>query len=526
MDQLPVSYRQKKTGVSLKYGKALVPLGVLLGSLAVYCLTLSPTINSFDSAELITGAYTLGIIHAPGYPLYLMLGHFAAMMPWGTVPSNVNFLSALFSAFAATITFFSCRRVSGITWSSLLATTCVAFSAIFWSQAVVAEVYALNALLLSGVIYLDIRFIQQPSALTLTALAFVLGLSMTNHPSTILLVPGMIISLWMGRQSIELSWSFLLAATGAFVLPLLLYLYLPLRFMAKPDLNYVAEYFTADLSSVRGLFWMVSGQMFAQEVFGRSLREGLLEAGTLVRVIWLNFLGAGFFLAIWGLSRLRDQKRVLIFLATGIVLNLLFFAFYDVIDNQQMIVPILILLAPALSHGISQLWADILGDKSMTPVAQFIRAAVMACVMVLLLAINWSAADRSNDWSTYVLASEILDEVEEDALILTQWTIATPLHYLQLVEGQKPDVRIFDRGLLALGIRDTLTRTGDISNKELNARINEQLKTMVEDTFSGREVYITEDDPLLRSLFCYDNVGQSLYRITAVGHDCLNNTPE
>ncbi len=58
----------------------------------VYWLTLSPTINSFDSAELITGAYSLGIIHAPGYPLYLLIANLAAHLPWGEIPVNVNLL--------------------------------------------------------------------------------------------------------------------------------------------------------------------------------------------------------------------------------------------------------------------------------------------------------------------------------------------------------------------------------------------------------------------------------------------------
>jgi len=40
----------------------------------VYLLTLCPGIYGFDSAELATGVYTQGIVHPPGFPLYMLIG--------------------------------------------------------------------------------------------------------------------------------------------------------------------------------------------------------------------------------------------------------------------------------------------------------------------------------------------------------------------------------------------------------------------------------------------------------------------
>ena len=77
------------------YGIALV---AALATLWLYLQTLSPTITGEDSGEFITAAYTLGIPHPPGYPLYCLIGHLFTKLPWGEVAWRVNLMSACFGA--------------------------------------------------------------------------------------------------------------------------------------------------------------------------------------------------------------------------------------------------------------------------------------------------------------------------------------------------------------------------------------------------------------------------------------------
>jgi hypothetical protein len=66
------------------FGKVdyLCGLLVLFVSFGVYLWTLTPTVGFHDSGELITVAYTLGIAHPPGYPLYTLLGKvFCTIIP-------------------------------------------------------------------------------------------------------------------------------------------------------------------------------------------------------------------------------------------------------------------------------------------------------------------------------------------------------------------------------------------------------------------------------------------------------------
>ena len=61
----------------------LVALGVTLGALALYVLTLAPTTQFWDTSEYMTAAHALGIAHPPGNPLFIILGHVWGLLPLG-----------------------------------------------------------------------------------------------------------------------------------------------------------------------------------------------------------------------------------------------------------------------------------------------------------------------------------------------------------------------------------------------------------------------------------------------------------
>src|SRR2546430_11363532 len=75
---------------------------VSLGALILYILTLAPTTQFWDTSEYIAAAYTLGIPHPPGNPLFTLIAH-----AWGLSPlaaayaERINLLAAVTSAIAA-----------------------------------------------------------------------------------------------------------------------------------------------------------------------------------------------------------------------------------------------------------------------------------------------------------------------------------------------------------------------------------------------------------------------------------------
>src|SRR5690242_5312191 len=73
-----------------------------LPPLLLYLRTLAPGLPAGDSGELIAVAWTGGVAHPPGYPLYAMLGGWwAHAFAFGNVAWRLDVLSALAMAAAA-----------------------------------------------------------------------------------------------------------------------------------------------------------------------------------------------------------------------------------------------------------------------------------------------------------------------------------------------------------------------------------------------------------------------------------------
>jgi hypothetical protein len=116
--------------------------------------------------------------------------------------------------------------------------------------------------------------------------------------------------------------------------------------------------------------------------------------------------------------------------------------------------------------------------------------------------LNWESVDRSADYSAYVFADAVMDQVAADAFIVAQWTSATPLEYMQIVEGRRPDVVVFDRGLFILGVRDRLVRSRQTDWLAVENAMEDALIARIEEELQQRPVYLIEDDPFLRQHFC------------------------
>ncbi len=65
------------------------------------------------------------------------------------------------------------------------------------------------------------------------------------------------------------------------------------------------------------------------------------------------------------------------------------------------------------------------------------------------LAWNWRIVDLSDDRSTRERGEAILEHAGEGALIFGWWDTVPVIQYLQLVEGQRKDVRAVNRFLIA-----------------------------------------------------------------------------
>ena len=217
---------------------------VSLGALILYVLTLAPTTQFWDTSEYITAAYTLGIPHPPGNPLFVLMAHVFGLLPLARAyAERINLFAAVTSAISAGCWFLIAerwlrsfvpvlwpRRIAALAGALVSAT---AFTV--WNQSVVNEkVYTLSLLSIALILWLIVRWDDQPAGEAhdhhLLLIIYLLALTATNHMMGVHVGPVVIILLYppLKKQrpasdaERSLEWSQFLVVTSVWVLLLTL----------------------------------------------------------------------------------------------------------------------------------------------------------------------------------------------------------------------------------------------------------------------------------------------------------------
>jgi hypothetical protein len=222
-----------------------------LAVFALYLATLAPTTSVWDTSEYITAAYTLGLPHPPGNPLFVLIGHLFTLLPIGASPAaRVNLLAALCSAVTAGFWFLIAERVVSrwlpARWQHLtaggLAALLGATAFTVWNQSVVNEkVYMLSLVFFAVVSWVTVLWCDDPDApgadRLLVLIAFLLGLGYTNHPAGLLAGPAVAAAVLARRARTVLNWRLVTRGVFAFALGLSVFAFEPIRAGHHPSLN-------------------------------------------------------------------------------------------------------------------------------------------------------------------------------------------------------------------------------------------------------------------------------------------------
>jgi hypothetical protein len=215
-------------------------LVLLLAGLAGYVVTLAPTVLDGDAALFQYAPYVLGVTYPTGYPVYLLLGKlWVTIFPLGQIAWRMNLFSALCGALALPFLYGAMRRLLDSRTGALAAVLLFGSLPTYWRWATEAKIYTLNVLLFSALLYTLVRGWDAPataagrfrSSLASWLPPLLLGLELAVHPTTVLLLPGLLL-LWLVGQrqpGARSSPSFGLRRWSLVLVPLLLYFYVPLR---------------------------------------------------------------------------------------------------------------------------------------------------------------------------------------------------------------------------------------------------------------------------------------------------------
>jgi len=422
---------------------------LLLSVFSVYVYTLFPAYKGNDSPETAAAAYTLGIMHPPGYPLMTMAGKIATFVP----AANPSFRLNVFSASLAVLTllalyliltrhvFMPALRPNSIISAALAAgfMLVLSFSGYYWPQALEAKggIYNLNLLLTALVFLAVLEFGVNKDKKLLYAAAYIYGLSMANHwPSMIILLPVIAVDVAstgavLRQRQYALSVLFVLAGLSA-------YLFLYIRSSSEPSLNWGSP------DSVGRLFSVISREIYRGEakpftafVIGYQLKYYAAWFTSNYGLLWI-LLPAGAVLLY------RANRQVFI-LSGGTALVVSFVLVFLNRTALETIWLMGIFLMPA-AFGLLILTAKAASfAAAKTGFAG--RVAVLAAVYfsaVFLFSSNIGRNSRQSDFISYDLGRNILSALDERAYYLSEHDMYyMPVLYSLVVEGKKPGLKFF-----------------------------------------------------------------------------------
>lgn len=425
----------------------------------LYLRTLTPSIIHYDPQHLKDAAVFQAVVALPGvpdytgYPTYAMVGHLFTYLPFGDPAYRVNLASATYAALAVVLIYLVGWRLTGRAVAAVAGALAFGMGQIFWGQAIIAGVYTLNAFFISLTLLTLLVWRARRQDRYLLLSAFFMGLSLSNHMTSGLLVPAGALFVLLVDRSKLLNPVLLLKGVGCFLLGLLPYLYVPIR----TSMDYLPEGFSkwgpltlevTPPNTLKGFVNLISGGHWKDRMF--AFGPGELPERFGLYVSHLHGAGGQFNLAlvavaVLGFIYLLAKDRPAAAMLGALFAGWLFFAMqYDIDDVYLYFIPSYLLLALFMAAGFGAL----IGAAKKLAGGHSSRNGALATFGLSLMVLSlpffglqgtYPSVDRSQDYQGRQTIEAVEREVDPDAAIFHH---RSPLFYMVLVENRREDIKL------------------------------------------------------------------------------------
>lgn len=503
----------------------LFPLLLFIAAFFVYLLTINPGLGFTDSGELAAACVSLGIPHPTGYPLFILLGYLWTFIPLSSSAIlNLNYFAAFLTALSALFFYFASieffkildfQKESKIENSSnkllaLISALIYAFSLTVWEQSSAIEVYPLHILFVNIILLCFFKSfnVKEKKERYLILSAFLLGLSFTNHLTTVLLLPAiLLLFVYPPFQNFSLNknkFQFLLLLLIPFFIAVSLYIFLPIRSSALPNENWGwvhrgLDKFLYQIQGKQYQVWMFSGENLNTNI------EKYFSA------LPMQFGIIGLIPLLLGLYYSFKKCRQLFYFLIALALVGFFYSInYSIHDIESYFLTSYIALIFFAAAGLK-----FLSEKS--------KKIIPFCFIVplLSLALNFEPNDNSSDYLVDDYTENLVNNLEKDAIIISsQWDYwCSAFWYKQRVEGFRKDVVLIEMELLRrtwypkqlqrwypqviskskaeleafLTELEKFESGGNYNPNLLQAAFEQFVNSIIEKNYENRPIYITLD---------------------------------
>ena len=428
-------------------GPPVTGIAVAALVLVLYLRTLAPDVVNYSRPEMLDAsmlqvhAASLGITYPTGYPTWTMLTHLFTELPFGSPAYMANLASAVYSTAAVALLYAAAYLLSRRTVAAAAGALAFGLGQTLWSQSTVAEVYPLNALFIALIVLLLLLWRKSRRESYLLAACLFMGLSLTNHLTSGLLLPAGALFVFLTDRGRLTDPGLALKGAALFVAGLAPYAYLPIRASMNP------ESMEADPSTPAAFVTYVTGSRLTGRLLTLSPGSLLQKLGEYGAYLLQNFPWLLLAAAAVGLAALIAWDRALAALTGALFAGWLLYALaYNILDVQLYFIPTYLILA---------LWASVGSGVVLDRVGQFVwaeprllrLAAVAAFAAALLVAPlagaqqAYGEVDRSEQDEGRRVIETVAGEVEPGATVIHH---RSSLWYMAVVENRRQDLTLVD----------------------------------------------------------------------------------
>jgi Protein of unknown function (DUF2723) len=499
---------------------ALVLL-LFVASFMLYIRTLAPSLLYGDSAEFQTIAFTLGIGHPTGYPIYVLIAKLFNFIPFGEIAYRVNFFSAFCAALTVALLYLIIRKLGGMYLSAIFGALTLALTPLFWKHASIAEIYAASAACLAFIFFAMLQWKETHNSRWLFVTGLFGSLSLGIH--TTVALSGIALLLYfvlLGSQ--PAGW--LRVSQGAIAgVVIFLGSFLFLDFFNSP-----AGYFNTAIYPSLSVWGMTNADFdspferfaflyfppqFKGQFFSASsdeVKTRLTDFTTKAsRSLWLGLLGF--------ISLLIPRKDSSAGWREAILLILAFLAFltfaltYNVFDFYIYYIPAFFVLAILVGLGVNA-FVEVFALLPRLP-----RFAPTVLGSFILIVGFYSSIDdiglrwrerippELEDWERYFFtfpdyrkfeAEQTVNRLEDNAILFTDWDHAYDFYYVAHVL----------QGRTRMSFHETFPQEGV-------TRFADSALQYIEANMDSRPIYFDERPSQLANRYKITRVGSGLFKI-------------
>lgn len=494
---------------------------LFVASFVLYVRTLASSLLYGDSAEFQTIAYTMGVGHPTGYPIYILLAKFFTFLPIGEIAYRVNLFSAFSAALTVILVYLIGRKLGAIYAAAIYGSLALTLNPLFWKHASIAEIYTPSAACLALVLLFVLQWKETDNPRWLFIAGLSGGLSLGIHTSVALSALAIILYLVVSTHR-RVDW--LQASLGAFI-GLIIFLS---SFLFIDFLNAPAGYFNtairpslsvwdmtpADFDSpLERLGFLYFPPQFREQFFAASWNEVVTrlkafasDARGNLPLALLGFISL-FIPRMGSSSRWREAMLLIVALTTFLA----FAATYHVFDFYVYYIPVILILAITVGLGANALIESV----ALIPKLPHFVPAVLAGFLLVAgfypsvrdVASHWKERTPPGleDWEIYFFAfpgarrleaEKIVNRIEDNAMIFTDWDHAYDFYYVAHVLQGRTDTDFHETFP-----QEGVTQFAESAMEYIAANIDE------------RPIYFSERPSQLATKYEITRAGSDLFRI-------------